>query len=54
MGWFSIAAGVCLIVIRFIGNNNEWTPLNIIKVCVGIGMIVFGIIRIMKDNKKTS
>jgi hypothetical protein len=42
-GLFFILPGIILIVIRFIGENDNWSIIDIVKLAFGGLMIIYGI-----------
>lgn len=42
-GFFFIIPGIILIIVRFIGDTENWSTVDIIKVLVGALMIIYGV-----------
>ncbi|MCH2232510.1 MAG: hypothetical protein MK105_19390 [Crocinitomicaceae bacterium] len=48
--YFMMGAGVCLIAVRFIGDNTKWLSIDMLKVGVGAILIAYGIFKLIKKK----
>lgn len=49
-GFFFIIPGIILIIVRFIGDSENWSIVDIIKVLVGALMVIYGVWILLKKE----
>lgn len=48
--YFMIAAGISLLILRFIGDSEQWSTINLLRVAFGAAMIGYGTYRLIKKK----
>lgn len=48
--YFMIAAGIALVALRFMGDKEQWSNIDLLKAAVGVAMIVYGTYRLIKKK----
>ena len=50
-GWIFIVLGIVSISLRFINFSGQWRMVDVVKLVLGIVLIVYGIVMLVKAKK---